>query len=225
MLAAVPLGLAALGLGYLGGPAFYAIVGLVAVGMAYEWLRLCFGQTPSGRKGVGPAMIGLGFIVLVALATSWLRGGLSDGRALILWLLLVVWATDSGAYFVGRTLKGPRLWPKLSPKKTWSGAIGGLLLAMMVSIGVGHGVAVAGWTGSPSVVCLVFAGLMAGVLTQAGDLLESAAKRHHGVKDTGALIPGHGGLLDRLDGFSTAALGLALAVLGGGGEALMWAAH
>ena len=225
MFAAVPLGAAALGLGYLGGPAFYAITALIAFGMAYEWLRLALGATPAGRKGIGPAIIGVAVILLVALATAWLRGGMHEGRALMLWLLLVVWVTDIGAFFVGRALKGPRLWQSLSPKKTWSGALGGLGLAVMVSIGAGYGAAAAGWAEPSSLACLAIAGLLVGVLAEAGDLLESAAKRHYGVKDSGALIPGHGGLLDRMDGFSVAALGLAFALLVGGGELLFYPAQ
>ncbi len=221
MLAALPLIAAALGIGYLGGPLFYALVALAGLIMAHEWLRLTLGPTPSGRKEPLAAALGLAFILLVALASGWLRGGGADGRALMIWLLLVVWATDSGAFFVGRALKGPRLWPRLSPKKTWAGALGGLGVAALVSIAMGHGVAAAGWTlGVPSNGALAVAGLLVGLLTEIGDLVESAAKRRYGVKDTGRLIPGHGGLLDRLDGFSISVLGLALATLLGVSECL-----
>lgn len=221
VLAAVPLGAIALGLSYLGGPAFYALVALAGAVMAYEWLRLSLGPTPSGRREPALAASGLAVILVLAVATAWMRGGPHDGRALTLWLLVVVWATDSGAFFVGRTLKGPRLWPRLSPKKTWAGALGGLGFAVLASLGMGHGVAAAGWTsGPPSFGRLALAGLVLGLLAEAGDLLESAAKRRYGVKDTGHLIPGHGGVLDRLDGFSAATLGLAVALLVAGGNVL-----
>jgi phosphatidate cytidylyltransferase len=160
-------------------------------------------------------------IVAVGLATGWLRGGPSEGRALAIWLLLVVWATDTGAFFVGRAIGGPRLWPSLSPHKTWAGAIGGLAAAVAVAVGIGHGVAAAGWTGGGAASArLALAGLLVGLLAEAGDLLESAMKRRYKVKDSGRLIPGHGGLLDRLDGYAPAALGLALAVLLGGHDSL-----
>lgn len=224
VLAALPLAAAALGLAYLGGPAFYALVAAGGAIMTHEWLRLTLGPTPSGRREPMLAAAGLAAITLSVLATAWVRGGSPDGRALMLWLLFVVWATDSGAFFVGRALKGPRLWPRISPKKTWSGALGGLGVAALVAIAIGHGLAAAGWTdGAPSSWRLALAGVLVGMLGEAGDLLESAAKRRYGVKDSGRLIPGHGGLLDRLDGFSIAVLGLALALLIGGAE-LLWPA-
>jgi len=109
------------------------------------------------------------------------------------WLVLVVVAADVGAYFVGRSVGGPRLWPAVSPGKTWSGALGGVGLAVAVGVSVGHA---SGWalprTGVLSA-CVA-------VASQAGDLLESAVKRRFGVKDASRLIPGHGGVLDRLDG-------------------------
>ena len=221
--AAVPLVAAALGLAYVGGPAFYAALALVAAGMAYEWLRLSLGPTPSGRREPLLAVIGVLAIVAVGLAAGWVRGGPSDGRALAIWLFMVVWATDTGAYFVGRAIGGPRLWARLSPNKTWAGALGGLATAAAIAIGIGHGVAVAGWTeGSAASARLAVAGLLAGLLAEAGDLLESAVKRRYMVKDSGRLIPGHGGLLDRLDGYAPAAVGLCLAVLISGGDDLLW---
>lgn len=222
MLAAVPLGAAVLGLTYLGGPAFYASIALATALMAWEWLRMTFGPTPSGRREPGLAMLGLAVILGGAVAAAWLRGGLPEGRATTIWLLLVVWATDSGAFFVGRALKGPRLAPRLSPKKTWSGAVGGLIAAALVAVGIGHGAAAASWVTAPqSTAQLVVAGIVVGLLVELGDLVESATKRRYGVKDAGHLIPGHGGLLDRLDGFLPAAIGLAIALLIAG-AGLLW---
>ncbi|MGD9535779.1 MAG: phosphatidate cytidylyltransferase [Alphaproteobacteria bacterium] len=223
LVAAVPLAAAALGLAYVGGWPFYAAVALVVVGMAYEWLRLSLGPTPSGRREPWLAAIGVLAIVVVGLAAGWLRGGPGEGRAFTLWLFGVVWATDTGAYLVGRAVGGPRLWPRLSPNKTWAGALGGLAAAVAVAVGLGYGVAAAGWTaGLAAPARLALAGLLVGLLAEAGDLLESAMKRRYKVKDAGGLIPGHGGLLDRLDGYAPAALGLCLAVLIGGGESLLW---
>ncbi len=116
-----------------------------------------------------------------------------NGLQLLLWLVLVVVAADVGAYFVGRTVGGPKLWPRVSPGKTWSGAAGGLVAANAVGVlaagpaGIGHASA-------------IFLSLGVGIASQLGDLLESAVKRRFGVKDSSHLIPGHGGVMDRLDG-------------------------
>ena len=111
-----------------------------------------------------------------------------------------VWATDIFAYVVGRAIGGPLLWPRVSPNKTWAGAIGGLVG------GVAAGTAVAYASGIGKLVAVGVVALVLSVLAQAGDLFESAVKRRFGAKDAGSLIPGHGGLMDRLDGFLVAAL-------------------
>jgi phosphatidate cytidylyltransferase len=116
--------------------------------------------------------------------------------ALIL-ILLVVWVTDIGGYFAGRGLGGPKLWPRVSPKKTWAGAIGGFVASLAVSGGFA-----AFGLGRPGSFLLLGAALS--VVSQAGDLFESAVKRRFGVKDSSHIIPGHGGLLDRLDGYVAA---------------------
>src|SRR5215468_347717 len=112
-----------------------------------------------------------------------------DGRVAVFWLLGIVWATDIGAYAAGRALGGPRLAPRVSPNKTWAGLAGGVVGAALA------GAAVAA-AGSAPVGGLALAGGVLAVVAQAGDLGESLAKRRFGVKDTGTLIPGHGGLLD-----------------------------
>ncbi len=142
---------------------------------------------------------GVVYVGLASVALMWLRGDGAVGRANVLFIVLVVWASDVGAYAAGRWFGGPRLAPRISPGKTWAGAVGGLVLAAVVGEWAAH---VLG-AGSPGRAALVAAAL--GVATQAGDLLESAIKRRFGVKDSGWLIPGHGGLLDRLDGLLTAA--------------------
>jgi phosphatidate cytidylyltransferase len=148
---------------------------------------------------------GVLYIGLPTLALLWLRNT-SEGAALVLWLFFVVWATDTCAYFAGRTIGGPRLAPSLSPKKTWAGLGGGMLGAALVggAFTLGRGGAVL-WAAA-------FAAALA-VVAQLGDLFESWLKRRVDVKDSGDLIPGHGGLLDRVDGLLFAAPAFAAAVL------------
>ncbi len=114
------------------------------------------------------------------------------GACALLIFLLMVWASDIGAYFTGRTIGGPLLWPKISAQKTWSGAVGGFLASMLVGYGAGFLIG-GSWQ------LLLWGGLIS-VATQAGDFLESFIKRRHNLKDISALLPGHGGLLDRVDG-------------------------
>jgi phosphatidate cytidylyltransferase len=133
----------------------------------------------------------------------------------VLWLFVTVWASDTGAFVTGRAIGGPRLWPRLSPSKTWSGAVGGLIATALV------GGLAALWAGAAATL-LVPAGIALGIAAQAGDLAESLAKRRFGVKDSGGLIPGHGGLLDRLDGMLAAAALLSLMTLAAGASPLVW---
>jgi phosphatidate cytidylyltransferase len=116
----------------------------------------------------------------------------------VLFLLLAVWATDIGAYFAGRLIGGPKLMPRVSPNKTWSGLIVGVLAAGVV------GAVFAMTQAGLSPVRMAIAGIVLGLVAQAGDLMESALKREYGVKDASALIPGHGGVMDRIDGLVAA---------------------
>ena len=154
-----------------------------------------------------PFWYGLGvlYTTLPCLALVWLREHPAQGRDIVFWLLLVIWATDIGAYVAGRTIGGPKLAPRISPKKTWAGLAGGIVSAG--SVGALAGVTLL--SGSP--IELAWAAAALAVWSQLGDLFESSVKRHFGVKDSSNLIPGHGGLLDRLDG--VLAGGLAAAVL------------
>ncbi|MFM9975267.1 MAG: phosphatidate cytidylyltransferase [Beijerinckiaceae bacterium] len=131
------------------------------------------------------------------------RGQGHDGLIVIFWLFAVVWGTDILAYFTGRTFGGPKLWPSVSPKKTWSGAMGGLVGGVVIGclLLVLFGV-------KPALPHIVLSATFS-VLTQAGDLFESFLKRRYGVKDSGSLIPGHGGFMDRLDGFIVAVVAAA----------------
>jgi phosphatidate cytidylyltransferase len=130
----------------------------------------------------------------------------------VLFLVFVVWGTDIGAYLIGRLIGGPRLAPRISPGKTWSGALGGLAAAALAGAGAGY---------EHPFAAAVLA-LLLSVIAQAGDLLESALKRHFGVKDSGTLIPGHGGLLDRLDGVLTAAPAALLWSVLAAPHAMLW---
>lgn len=176
---------------------------LAALSILFLAMAAVAALAPSRRAAIwraeGVLYIGLPSIALVSVRLA------DDGLVAILFLLAVVWVTDITAYFVGRRFGGPKLWPRISPKKTWSGALGGFVCGSLA------GLAVAGFLGEgigPDV--LVIASLLS-LATQAGDLLESSLKRRFGVKDAGRLIPGHGGILDRVDGLVLAALVLFVA--------------
>jgi phosphatidate cytidylyltransferase len=138
------------------------------------------------------------------VALIWLRNDAPAGRDLMLWLVVLVWAVDIGAYVAGRLIGGPRLAPGVSPNKTWAGLAGGVGLAAATSAGF------AGANGHSHLLSPAALGALLGCTAQAGDLAESWVKRRFGVKDTSGLIPGHGGLLDRVDGLLIVALVVAL---------------
>ena len=247
----------ALGCIWAGGIAFDVLLGLIAIGLAYEWLGLCrrrgapldvllFAAVPlsvavaacgfagyavmllalataGGAIGAGglsparPVAFGIPYLGLGGVALVWLRQPPGSGVINVIVLLLVVWASDIGAYLAGRAIGGPRLAPAISPGKTWSGAVGGLAAAAAVGaatpVVLGH--APVSW--HPTALAMVI-----GVVGQAGDLFESLIKRHFRVKDSGSIIPGHGGLLDRLDAVLTAAPAAALLALALGGGVVLW---
>lgn len=143
---------------------------------------------------------GIAYITIAAATFAALRTEPEYGFDTTLWIALVVVATDVGGYFAGRMIGGPKLWPSVSPKKTWAGLGGAVFLAAIV-----------GWLFSWATTGTYFyevaaVSMLAAVIAQGGDLAESSVKRHFGVKDSSSLIPGHGGALDRLDGFLAATL-------------------
>ncbi len=170
------------------------------------------------RAGGEPllAACGILWIGLPCIALVWLAQDAHGGRMNVLWIMAVVWATDIGAYVVGRTLGGPRLAPRISPSKTWSGLLGGVLCATAA------GAVIALATDAPAFSPLPLLSGVLAIVAQSGDLAELVAKRHFGVKDSSSLIPGHGGLLDRLDGMLTVIPAVALLNLVGGGSVVAW---
>ena len=184
--------------------------GVMALFGAAVWLGL-------GRIGATYVFVALG-VILAALLSPHRRGWAALGgcyafAALIasvavrldpiwgftalMFVLLIVWVTDIGGYFAGRGIGGPKLWPRVSPKKTWAGAIGGFAASLMVAAGFAA-------FGLGKTLHLLLLGAVLSIGSQFGDLFESAVKRRFGVKDSSHIIPGHGGLLDRLDGFVAA---------------------
>lgn len=159
---------------------------------------------------------GIAYLTLPCIALLWLRHDAPDGLAVVFWLIAVVWASDIGAYFAGRLIGGPKLAPAISPNKTWAGFFGGCGAAMMV------GAIATVLTGADSLLAMAAVSVGLGIVAQLGDLVESWLKRRFGAKDTSALIPGHGGLLDRVDGLMAAAALLALIDAAHEGSMFLW---
>jgi phosphatidate cytidylyltransferase len=153
---------------------------------------------------------GFAYAAAALIASVLVRSDPSMGFVALMFVLFVVWVTDIGGYFAGRGIGGPKLWPRVSPKKTWAGAIGGLALSLVVA-------AAFALLGFGRTLPLLLLGTMLSVVSQLGDLFESAIKRQFGVKDSSQIIPGHGGLLDRLDGFVAAIIFAALIGFARGG--------
>lgn len=212
---AVPLAVLAAGALAVTGNVRWALAALGVGFLLSWWFAQAMAEAltqPALRLALGVLYIGLAGIALIELRLDG-----EAGRANVLFLFLVVWASDIGAYVAGRAMGGPKLWPAVSPNKTWSGAAGGLAAA----IAIGLGVALA-FTPGASLFAVVAVAVLLGVASQAGDLLESAIKRHFHVKDSSRLIPGHGGLLDRLDGVLAAAPVAALLSFALGQGRVLW---
>jgi phosphatidate cytidylyltransferase len=192
-----------------------------------------------GRIDTAVSMMGLGLVAVVLIAPvrrGWCAAGFLyaaaaqiasvlvrldhvEGPIALILVLLVVWVTDIGGYFAGRGIGGPKLWPRVSPNKTWAGALGGFVASLLVAAGFAA-------FGFGKMWPMLLLGAALSIASQLGDLFESAVKRRFGVKDSSHIIPGHGGLMDRLDGFVAAIVlaaifGLLRGGLDGVGRALM----
>lgn len=196
---------------WFGGVAFAVLVVATTIGVMIEWVQM----VRAGHGGAASLLAGAAYILLAAAGLFWLRADPLAGRANLLFLVALVWASDIGAYIAGRAIGGPRLAPRISPGKTVAGAVGGLLAAVLVGVAAALLVSSSLWRAG------ALAGLL-GVVAQGGDLLESCVKRHFGVKDSGRLIPGHGGLLDRLDALLAVALAASLLALIEGRGVVLW---
>jgi phosphatidate cytidylyltransferase len=182
----IALGIAGLllALGQIGAALVVLMFGLLAVAALARHRRVW-------------ALAGFGYAAAAELASILVRLDPIRGFTALILILLVVWVTDIGGYFAGRGIGGPKLWPRVSPNKTWAGAFGGF--AASVAVAAGFAACGLGKTGP-----LLLLGSVLSIISQLGDLFESAVKRRFGVKDSSHIIPGHGGLLDRLDGFVAA---------------------
>jgi len=209
----------------LAGATRVTVPGVAALAVA----GLCFAI---GRLDAALVVLAVGFVAVMSIAPerrSWAAAGFLyaaaagiasvllrldpvKGFAALMFVLLIVWVTDSGGYFAGRGIGGPKLWPRVSPKKTWAGAVGGFSASLAVAAGF------AAFDLGKIGPLLLLSGALS-VVSQLGDLFESAVKRRFGVKDSSHIIPGHGGLLDRLDGFVAAVVVAALfGLLRGGAD-------
>jgi phosphatidate cytidylyltransferase len=190
----------------LGGWPFAILVAAIATIMYLEWSRMV------GRWGFAWRLYGFIYCLLPAISLLWIREraefeGIGSGFDLLIWVFLVVWSTDIGAYFAGRAIGGAKLAPSISPNKTIAGLIGGVIAATILAGSWVYAV------GLPAM--LLWLAPPFAVAAQLGDLFESGLKRQAGVKDSGSWLPGHGGLLDRLDGLVPVAVLTAALMLTG----------
>ena len=187
-----PLALAA---AWFGGAVFLIFWAGAALIIGWEWIKL----VASARDPLPWRVAGMIYAAIVFMAPVVLRADVNNGFVALVFLFAIVWVTDIMGYVVGRAVGGPKLWPAVSPNKTRSGAIGGMAGALAAGIVIADALSLA-------VLPIAILSVILSMMAQAGDLFESAIKRRFGAKDTSHLIPGHGGLMDRLDGFIAAAL-------------------
>ncbi|WP_210490508.1 phosphatidate cytidylyltransferase [Microvirga antarctica] len=181
---------------------------LLLLGMETVWfvwlalgavvVALVLGRTQRDRLWAASGFL---YALIIVLVPPIVRAHPNLGLVGLLWMFAVVWATDIAGYFTGRALGGPKLWPRVSPKKTWSGFLGGVVAAAIAGFLVAWLAQRLGWMQPFSLRNTIMLSMVAAVASQLGDLGESALKRHCDVKDSSHLIPGHGGVMDRLDGF------------------------
>jgi phosphatidate cytidylyltransferase len=186
------------------GPAAVAIAALWGLQAALAWSE--------DRRGAAWRYLGVPYVAIPAMALVQLRHDGAMGFSAIVWVLVIVWAADILAYFAGRIVGGPKLAPRVSPNKTWAG-LGGAVLGSALAAAL---YALVG--GLPGTLWLAILAGALGLVEQGGDLFKSALKRHYGLKDSGDLIPGHGGMIDRVDGLAAVATAAALIGLLRGGR-------
>jgi|GEM_PF-1836241 len=190
---------------YNGGLLYILSVMAISILALLEWVKIIHNKQMTLFNRVEWYIFGLLYSSLFIWTMCFLRSNVY-GTQLVLWLCIMVWSTDIAAYFGGITFRGPKLMPKISASKTWSGSISGVVVAMMLGIFFQNFLHAALSIGLAYSVSLC---LLVSVVAQIGDLLESAFKRHFGVKNSGRFVPGHGGILDRIDSLCLAALFLA----------------
>ncbi len=208
----------AIALIWVGGYAFMALIAIVGLGVMWEWTRLVFGFTKSSAHralwvACGIVYLGVACLALIMLSAS--HFGFSPAVLLIAGVI----GTDVGAYCAGRTIGGPKIAPKISPSKTWAGLFGGMVGAGLAMILVQKFIGM-DYTFVYSIPWTIGAGALLAMVAQAGDFFESWMKRRAGVKDSGRLIPGHGGLFDRVDGLIAVAFVAGLLIFFSGNFAL-----
>ena len=181
---------------------FNIFVVFVAILMSNEWTTI---MNKKEEEGNFWKIAGLAYILIPLSSLIYIKST-ENGSDIVFWLFLILWATDIAALLVGKNIGGPKLAPTISPKKTWSGAIGGVLASMFV------GLLSSVIFKETAIFFIIFAAIMS-VLEQIGDLTESKFKRYFEVKDSGNIIPGHGGILDRIDGLTFVAPAMALVVM------------
>jgi phosphatidate cytidylyltransferase len=200
-------GLALMTLFYLAG------TGLGVAVLATGVVALLIVTIPRSTRDRLWALGGFGYAAVIVVVPTLVRDHPDFGLVGLFWMFAVVWATDIAAYFTGRKLGGPKLWRRVSPKKTWSGFCGGVIAAMLAGVAVAAVADRAGWVPPAGLGTAALISCVASIASQLGDLGESALKRKFDVKDSSRLIPGHGGVMDRLDGFWAVALLVGIVLL------------
>jgi phosphatidate cytidylyltransferase len=178
----------------------------LSLGLAAATLVFAVALQPGAMEKRGVAVLGVVYVGAMLAGFWYLRQGPWDGRSATLYFMSFVWASDAAAYFVGRGVGGPRLIPSESPNKTWAGAIGAVIACGLCGLAAANIENMPIWP-------WVATGIAISVIAQAGDLFESSAKRRFKVKDSSSLLPGHGGVLDRVDGLGAVACVMALALI------------
>ncbi len=193
---------------YIGGWFYTLTLTCLAVLMAYEWHHM------TESKNLKWLAFGVIYISIPISAMMWLRH-IEEGMVIVFWIVILVWATDIGAYIAGKTIGGAKLAPSISPNKTWAGLTGGIIFAMVIGLIFGI------FAHSSFITITLISGLLA-IIEQIGDLAESKIKRLLDIKDTGNILPGHGGILDRVDGFTIVAPIVALLITLFGDRLFSW---